>query len=339
MTSPKTIRAALAASILAMGTGVAAAVTLHVQNNGVDSATCGGVAAPCRSISRAIANASAKDRILVGPGLYGDLNGNQVFGEAGEEPGSIVVNKPLTLESEEGAGATIIDMSGLLIDVVTVTSGGVGSVIGLPGRGFTLSNGGWGLSSANPFPGLLTVSGNIAVNNLEDGFLLHEPGPYVVDYNLAIRNATYGFIVHGGTGHKFRQNVAVSNRFAGFAADFGTGHEFSGNLAIGNGSGGFSLDHDTGLTVRGNSAFGNTSFGVGFFFTTATAAQNNVYGNDPAGNCGVRSENSTVNAANNFFGAASGPGSDPADNVCSGSGSIVFIPFAPFAFTVSTTWR
>lgn len=326
-------------AIVAIGAGTAGAVTLHVQNNGVDSATCGTVAAPCRSITRAIANSVPKDRILVGPGRYGDLNGNGVLGEPGEEPGSVFVSKPLTLESEEGAGATLIDMSGLHIDVIRVTVGAPGSVIGLPGRGFTLSAGGWGLSTEPGFPGFLQISGNIAINNIENGFLLHAEGPYFVTNNLAIRNGTAGFLVHGGTGHKFRQNVAVGNGFEGFTSDFGAGHEFSYNLAIGNVGEGFHMGLDTGVTLRGNSALGNKSFGMALVSTTATVAQNNIYSNDPLTNCGLKSVDSTVNAANNFFGAATGPGSDPADNVCVESGSLVFTPFAPLEFAIATTWK
>jgi hypothetical protein len=305
----------------------------------VDGAACGTVAAPCRSISRAIANAAAKDRILVGPGRYGDLNGNGILGEPGEEPGPVFVNKQLTLESEEGAGATIIDMGGVYIDVVRIATSGAGSVIGLPARGFTLSAGGWGLSTEPGLPGLLSISGNVAVNNIENGFLLHAPATYFVTNNLALRNGTTGFLVHGGSGHKFRENAAVSNGFDGFGADFGSGHEFSYNLAIGNTLDGFDLNQDTGLTFRGNSALGNRSFGMAFFDTTATATQNNIYGNDPLTNCGLEISGSTINAVNNFFGAATGPGSDPADNVCVSSGSVVFTPFAPLEFPISTTWK
>ena len=325
--------------ILGIGAGTAGAVTVHVRNNGLDSATCGTVATPCRSISRAIANAVAKDRILVGPGRYGDLNGNGIFGEPGEEPGSIFVNKPLTLESEEGAGATVIDMSGLHIDVLRITADATGSVIGLPARGFTLSAGGWGLSTEAGLAGLVSIQGNVAVNNIENGFLLHAPATYFVTNNLALRNGTTGFLVHGGSGHKIRENAAVSNGFDGFGADFGSGHEFSYNLAIGNTRYGFNLSLETGAAFRGNSALSNTSFGMAFFDTTATVTQNNIYGNDPLTNCGLEVSGSTINAVNNFFGAATGPGSDPADNVCVASGSVVFTPFAPLEFPIATTWK
>ena len=63
--------------------------TLRVANNGSDSANCGPANAPCRSISQAISNAVPGDTIIVGPGHYGDLNGNGAFTEAGDEFGKI----------------------------------------------------------------------------------------------------------------------------------------------------------------------------------------------------------------------------------------------------------
>src|SRR5262245_14686348 len=64
------------------------AATLRVANNGVDGAGCGTTTSPCRSLSRAIANAVAGDRIIVGPGRYGDLDRDGTFGESGEETGA-----------------------------------------------------------------------------------------------------------------------------------------------------------------------------------------------------------------------------------------------------------
>ena len=83
--------------------GAAQAATLYVANNGVDGGGCGAQTNPCRSIGRAIANATADDTIIVGSGLYGNLGYD--FTEAGEEPGPaacgslICVDKPLTIVS------------------------------------------------------------------------------------------------------------------------------------------------------------------------------------------------------------------------------------------------
>ncbi len=71
--------------VLGAGTFVEAKV-LYVANNGLDSASCGLLASPCRSLTQAIANASANDRIIVGPGRYGDLNEDRILGNSpGEE--------------------------------------------------------------------------------------------------------------------------------------------------------------------------------------------------------------------------------------------------------------
>lgn len=90
---------------------------LHVENHGVDSPTCGDKKAPCRSISQAIDNAAPNDGIVVGPGRYGDLDGDGSFAGIGEEQAEagggcfcmIKVDKPLSIESRDGANATVLD--------------------------------------------------------------------------------------------------------------------------------------------------------------------------------------------------------------------------------------
>jgi hypothetical protein len=109
-------RTALIAMLLfGIAAGVAEATTLNVANNGMDSDTCGAASTPCRSISQALANATDGDTVVVGPGRYGDLNGDGVLGGPGEESGPaaclcmIEVNKSLTLKSRDGAGVTVLD--------------------------------------------------------------------------------------------------------------------------------------------------------------------------------------------------------------------------------------
>ena len=60
-------------------------VTWRVANNGVDSPGCGSHRLPCRTITQGIENAAPGDRVLVGPGLYGDVNGSCEFPQAAEE--------------------------------------------------------------------------------------------------------------------------------------------------------------------------------------------------------------------------------------------------------------
>ena len=123
-----------------------ASATLHVENNGMDSAVCGSAISPCRSISRAITNASEGDRVVVGPGRYGDLNRNGTVesGEEAAEPGFgcdclIKVNKQLSFESSGGAGATVIDQgSANVAHGIRIQANGV--VFGKEKKGFTFNN-------------------------------------------------------------------------------------------------------------------------------------------------------------------------------------------------------
>src|SRR5438034_982011 len=122
----------LITTLLGISAAPVDAATLNVANNGIDSDTCGAVSAPCRSVSRAIVNAAAGDTIVVGPGRYGDLNGDGNFGGPGEEAGPagcgcmIEVNKRLTLQSSDGAGVTILDAASLTeVHGISVRADGV----------------------------------------------------------------------------------------------------------------------------------------------------------------------------------------------------------------------
>ena len=68
-----------------MGMAFGPRATLHVETNGVNSAACGALANPCRTITQAILNARTYDWILVGPGRYGNLDLDETVGEPGEE--------------------------------------------------------------------------------------------------------------------------------------------------------------------------------------------------------------------------------------------------------------
>src|ERR1700675_4363355 len=77
----------LAALLLALVPS-AYATTLYVANDGSDGSGCAGCGpkgSPCRSMSCAIANAVDGDKVIVGPGAYGDLDGDGALGGAGEE--------------------------------------------------------------------------------------------------------------------------------------------------------------------------------------------------------------------------------------------------------------
>ena len=81
----------------------AQAKSVFVAGTGLDGPACGAKAAPCRSITNALASAAPGDTILVGPGKYGDLNNDGALDDPGDETGALgcdcvlAVNKPVTL--------------------------------------------------------------------------------------------------------------------------------------------------------------------------------------------------------------------------------------------------
>lgn len=314
---------------------------LHVENNGVDSATCGPTNDPCRSISRAISNAHERDVILVGPGRYGDVNANGVLGEPGEEASPtgacfcmIAVTKRLTLLSRAGAAATILDIGDSNGAPVSIKASHV--VFGGPFSGFTVTGsrllGGLVIDA----PENVSVTGNIAYSNGgADGFSAVSGTRHKLIGNLSTLNG-HGFGIFS-TATFVKQNVATKNIANGFRVQ-SVDNLLVENHASGNGEWGFVLDTSR-QAVRRNSIVGNALEGifVGLNVTRIQADKNNIYGNgvsfERPNNCGLgAAPGAQVDATNNFWGSATGPGPDPADNVC-GSG-ITVRSFAARAFDV-----
>ena len=323
--SPVGWRRALPLAVLALvligGGGAVHARTLNVANNGMDSPACGALSAPCRSIIRAIATALEGDTIKVGPGRYGDLNGNGIFGEAGEEAAEvgggcscmIKINKRLTLRSSDGAAVTVLDVSGIEIRAVLIEADGV--VFGGRGRGFTITNAGsTGVVVYNAND--VTVVGNIAIHNglnLNDGFLFIGNG-HTISENIALGNIRAGFNI-GGSGHTISDNAASGN-FFGFDLSFSG--QFTHNVASSNGDvGGIIINNAGIIEIRRNAIIGNRGIGIQVFSRDATITENNIFGNGTTrSNCGLLNVSGTaLMAPKNFWGAASGPGPDPADAV------------------------
>jgi parallel beta-helix repeat protein len=207
------------------------------------------------------------------------------------------------------------------------------------------------------------VSANVAVGNGSDGFSLDDDGN-VLTGNRSLDNAAGGFDFDGSQ-NTLIGNEAVDNGFDGFAF-VGDGNTFTGNVASGSEIG-FSIEGGAGDAFTGNAAVGNGegialggtnhvltgnaivgSRGVGLFMNTGatgvTVTKSNFIGNNTAldttfTNCGlVNQSGAAATAANNFWGAAAGPGSDPADQVCDdGAGSTTtFAPPAAKEFKVKT---
>lgn len=313
--------------------------TLAVENNGADSSGCGTVSSPCRSISRAILNAAAGDTIVVGPGSYGDLNGNQTLREHDEESGGlgvVVIDRPLTVISREGASRTIINAGGAMIHGVVITADRV--VFGTSSHGFFVTGAGYDGVTASGRTAL-RIGGNVASGNAGSGFAVGGTG-HSLKTNLAIGNR-YGFSLYGRQ-HIVEANRALINREQGFRLS-GTGHAVRTNLAGGNGSAGFELMKG-GQQLRQNSAIGNK--GAGILLNAGSSAGisgGNLYGNGDAStlgiaNCGVHNRSSgRVTATNAYWGSAKGPGGNPADAACNETGaSTVTSPFSTTAFALQS---
>jgi hypothetical protein len=349
ITGSRIVRGTFIAIAVVGATGSAAieadAATLHVAANGIDSVTCGGFATPCRSLSRAIVNASAGDRIIVGPGRYGDLDRDGVFNEAGEEagpgvlgsPAIILVDKRLTIESRDGAGATILDGSGSMFSVVVILADD--TVFGKPSKGFTLT--GAGQAGLRVAAEGVTVAGNVAVANGGSGFSLAGNDHEFHD-NKAIANggsgATFaGFPFTVGVRVNVRSNLSAHNGEQGFHFARITGVDVRRNVVLGNRLSGIEADDETDLALVQNSFVANGRFGA-HLEGQATIDRTNVYGNlgdATFPNCGLRHLGAGL-ITNVFFGAATGPGPDPADADC---GTVAVTSFATAEINVPDILR
>lgn len=253
--------------LIALATSAQAA-TLNVANDGTDGLLCGAATSPCRSISQAIANAAPGSIIKVGPGLYGDLDGDGLFTLPGEEAAEvdtgcdcvIKIDKKITLQSTEGAGGTLIHGGGAAVDAVMYVEA-EDVVVGKPRRGFTFTGAptGFGLYFLEGVANGGKVEGNLSTGNFQ-GF---GGGLVTFNRNWAVSNAGRGFYVNGNeSGGKVTNNVALATTSGeGFALlDVLTA---KGNLAIGNRNGFLMEVQDTyTLNFTANSAIGNFENGV-----------------------------------------------------------------------------
>lgn len=344
------------AAVVVFSATASQATKWYVGNNGDDSSGCATKDFPCRSITRAISGALAGDTIIVGPGVYGDLNGSGVLGDfPGEEAAPvgcncmIEVDKQLTIESRDGALVTVLDAAGLAPIVVHIDESG--AVFGKVNQGFTIRRGASVGLQTDPAVQKVKVQGNIALGNTGNGFDISGAGggknAVVVLDNIAVRN-TVGFVL-SGTGNSMHNNRAVRNS-TGFSVQ-GTGHTVTQNVAIENLMGGFEIVLLAGLpnpvsSFTKNVAVGNGAFGIEVLAdslldadATVVIKNNDMFGNDDeSNNCGLGIDNEsatkhvTVTAAKNYWGAAAGVGVNPADGACTTTaGGVVTLSTTPSA--------
>ena len=312
--------------------------TLKVAGNGVDGPACG-PRDPCRSISRAIANADDRDTIIVGPGFYGDISRNGVLGEAGEETGApgcncmLAVNKAVVLVSSDGAAVTVIDAR--TVDVLQNVLITAGAEFGRPGKGFTVTPTGRVGNYGIVIDGTdVQVRGNQALSprysSTFSGIFARGAGEVLIEGNQSTGWSSNGIVVIGSN-KTVKKNVATQN-FTGIRGE-GVDNTIEGNFVTSNLKG---LELFDLVTATGNAAYGN-ELGIQVYSTFAgTVEHNNLVGNRDCGlyNFGVP----FLFARNNYWGTAMGPGLDPADNVCNAPGKTTFVtPFATRPFGVKST--
>jgi Right handed beta helix region len=314
---------------------------LHVGNHGLDSATCGSDAQPCRSIGRAIEHAAAGDTILVGPGFYGDLNRDRDFSDPGDEAAvlnglecMVCIDKRMRILSTHGASATRIDSSTVdfdtddeeFPDTVRITANGV--TFGAPGQGFELVGRSTIFLSSRGH-GNVVVGGNVARRTdtppldvelgLIGGFLVTATGgPVHLHGNTAIGHH-FGFSASGSV--VLTDNVASDNTWHGFGVGGAGTQRLVGNFASANGAGPPAIDPGTnelvvptgagfrisGADVLAEDNISEGNFGPGFLLTLVTPANTlqRIRNNVAAGNAGagvvIRTVGGAVGAANVRF--------------------------------------
>lgn len=177
-----------------------------------------------------------------------------------------------------------------------------------------------------------------------DGEMCTNPGPISLLDNVASDNGGAGFMLSAAEHVIFKRNVSTRNNVGAHISGPGvlTDSAFIGNRAYG-----VIVDGGAVQLLR-NSVLGNEGPGVTISPTTrkgTTIAASNVFGNGVkpgidtplADNCGVfNPSRAAVHAQRVYWGAASGPGPDPADEAGPGSGCDVaqgVTTVEPFAVT------
>ena len=358
---------------------------LSVETNGIDSADCGGQTSPCRTIGRALRDARAGDTIVVGPGTYGDVNGDRDFNDPGDETPDltlgcvICITKRVQIISLHGAAVTVINGDGSVFDqdrpppdlrrIVLIGANNV--VFGIKDHGFTLTRHTIGVD----VQGLrnVRVAGNVAQNLDTNGFIVwNMQGRVEVSDNTAVGTTIgEGFRIGGvGDARLIIKDNTVLQSEEGFAVVAASGIEISGNLVRETGTAFAILGSDAQVTHNvlfdnlagfvvhgsGNRIIENViiggratppSAGIGIGSGTDNRVQrNDIYGHhgDPFNPtaCGlVNSSGNRVLATDNYWGAPTGPGPDPADEAgapCDSLGSVTIVePFAtrPFSLQIA----
>jgi len=304
----------------------ASAASTYVASHGTDSGSCGSKTDPCRTINQGIDQASVGGTVIVGPGKYGDLDGDGILGEAGEEtPGTvdtsdcmIAIDKQVTVVSSAGAWSTSLDPGTAAGLDATVCLGATGTVFGAYGKGFSVESPEFayaGVFSTVQAGGSVVAGSQVhCATSGTYGIVMTHADAQLLS-NRAEGGCYLGFFVFG-SGAVVKGNASMKNT-AGFSVS-GADAVLDSNVSNGNYIG-MALTV-TNLTMTRASVTGNSAYGIGTGMgTTGSIRGSNIVGNGPSGmtpNCGVYADGSAITMDGNWWGAASGPGSDPADAVC-----------------------
>jgi hypothetical protein len=168
---------------------------VHVGPDGTDSPTCGSEFDKCRSISQGIKNARPWATVNVHPGIYGDINGNGVIGEPGEESGGpdcdcmIHVDKLVRLSSYNGTDTVVIearttDLTAIRIDADDARIGAWSSSYPRA-KGFTIM--------ASAATGTAAITSNRSLSARVQGNSIHAKYGGIWGSNLGVSyNDVYG---------------------------------------------------------------------------------------------------------------------------------------------------
>lgn len=282
--------------------------TYYVATNGSNTAPYDTWEKAATSIQTAINAAVSGDIIIVG-----SSNGHG----AGIYTENIIVNKKLTIQSENGLSATTLMAASsnshaieIMDDNVTIRGFSVYGATDLWIAGIYLENVnectiennqvGWDASHRN-MRGIHFVSSNncIVRNNIVcynegEGILMDSSNGNTISYNTVNNSSPDGIALRYSSNNVFEGNIVDENGFDGFLiAPSANSNIFKNNEASDNSNSGFHIVTSTDNILTGNTA--NNNAVNGFYIVDAT---NNVLDNDTANSndgVGIGIESSTNN--------------------------------------------
>lgn len=326
-------RFAAAVAALVVTASPAAAATITVANNGTDGPACGTKANPCRSITQGVALAVDGDRVSVGPGIYGDIDGNGALGGVGEEPGAtcgssacmIKIEKAVDVVSEAGAFSTLIRPPVGAVYYVVAFTPPAPATFGGKGRGFTIDSAGsdMAIAAGGAEAG---VAGNVVLASGTLGIAFAGPGGIIAGNRVLCPSGspTIGMLVSSTPASTLSDNAVLGCDIG--ILGFGD-MDLASAVLVGNGIG---VGLDGTSTAMGILAAGNTYAGivVDSAADSISIRESSVLGNgDGAANCGIDATSTASTVADVWYGAPTGPGPDPADLLCN-AGSVPSPTFA-----------